>query len=54
MPNPKVSEAFVRKLVIIGISTVTYDRDLFPKRVYVDSQVEDVSLKILKRGWNMT
>jgi hypothetical protein len=49
MRNPTASEEFVRKLVITGISTVTYDRDLFPNRVYVDSQLEDVSLKILKR-----
>jgi hypothetical protein len=49
MPNPTASEAFVRKLVIIGISNVTYDRDLFPKRVYVDLKLEDVSLKILKK-----
>jgi hypothetical protein len=48
MPNPTASDAFVRKLVNIRISTVTYDRDLIPKRMYVDSQLEDVSLKILK------
>jgi hypothetical protein len=52
MPNPTASvqesESFVNKLVAVGISNIAYLRGFFPKRVYFDSQIEGVSLKILR------
>jgi hypothetical protein len=52
MPNPTASvqesESFVNKLVAVGIANIAYLRGLFPMTVYVDRQLEGVSLKILR------
>jgi hypothetical protein len=52
MPNPTVSilqsESFVKKLVALGISNVTYLRAVFPDEAYVDRQLEGIRLKILR------
>jgi len=52
MPNPTVSavqsESFVKKLVALGISNVTYLRAVFPEEAYVDRQLEGIRLKILR------
>jgi hypothetical protein len=38
----------MNKLVAVGISNIAYLHGLFTKCVYVDSQIEGVSLKILR------
>ena len=52
MPNPTVSRAqsemFVKKLVALGVSNLTYIRALFPEDAYVSKQLEGVRLKILR------
>jgi hypothetical protein len=52
MPNPRASvqdsESFMNKLVALVISNIAYLLGFFPKSVYVDSQIEGVSLKILR------
>jgi hypothetical protein len=52
MPNPTASmlqsESFVKKLVALGISNVTYLRAVFPDQAFVDRQLEGIRLKILR------
>jgi hypothetical protein len=52
MPNPTIStlqsESFVKKLVALGISNVTYLRAVFPEDAFVDRQLEGIRLKILR------
>lgn len=52
LTNPTVSavhsESFVKKLVALGISNVTYLRAVFPEEAYVDRQLEGIRLKILR------
>lgn len=52
MPDPTISilqsESFVKKLVALGISNVTYLRAVFPDQAYVDRQLEGIRLKILR------
>jgi hypothetical protein len=52
MPNTTAtvqdSESFMNNLVAVGISNIAYLHAFFPKSVYVDSQIEGVSLKTLR------
>jgi hypothetical protein len=52
MPNTTASvqdsESFMNKLVAVGISNIAYLHGFFTKSVYVDSQIEGVSLNVLR------
>jgi hypothetical protein len=52
MPNPadsaQVSESLMNNLEAVGFSDRAYLLGFSPKRVYVDSQLKGVSLKILR------
>ena len=51
-PNEQVTEIqstlFVKKLLAVAISSITYLRALFPEAAYGDRCLEDVNLKILR------
>ncbi|PSN40789.1 hypothetical protein C0J52_07188 [Blattella germanica] len=52
LPNPTLSknqsEMFVKKLVALAVSNVTYLRAMFPEDAYVQRQLEGIRLKILR------
>jgi hypothetical protein len=49
MLNSMASEKYVKKLVLILISSIAKQRDFFPEEAYVDHQIEGIPMKILRQ-----
>ncbi|XP_046395232.1 uncharacterized protein LOC124162677 [Ischnura elegans] len=51
-PNPQLSEqssaTFLKKLVAIAISNITYLRNIFPEAAFADRSLEGLNLKVLR------
>jgi len=47
--NKKQSCIFVKRMLAISVSTITYMRNMFPEAAFVDKKLEDLSVKILSK-----
>lgn len=48
--NKQQSKIFVKRMLAISISTITYMRNLFPEKAFSDRKLEDMNVKILSQS----